>query len=149
MGDPPPTATSAILETASSVAAAGGDALRVAATAAAEADAAASAAASATASAAAARSSVVGLGCTLVKVWAGRQASARMAVTSAMTGPSASAASVTTTTWSAPVARTMPGSFSIAPTPKCASGFGVITKGSIVIVDRYLFLNGATVSYSG
>ena len=37
-------------------------------------------------------------------------------------------ASVTTTTWSAPMPRTISGSFPTAPTPKCAAGFGSITN---------------------
>ena len=106
-------------------------AVTAAASAAAEADAVASAAAWATASAPAAMSSVVGLGCTPEKTRAGRPASASTAMTVAITGVAASAASVTTTTWTAPVARTTPGSCSIAPTPKCAAGFGAMVNPSI------------------
>ena len=106
-------------------------AVTAAASAAADADAAASAADSATASAPAARSSVVGLGCTPENRRAGRPASASTAMTVAITGVAASAASVTTTTWPAPVARTTPGSCSMAPTPKCAAGFGAMINPSI------------------
>ena len=51
--------------------------------------------------------------------------------TVAITGVEARPASVTTTTWSAPVARTNVGSWAIAPAPKCAAGFDAITNASI------------------
>ena len=100
-------------------------------TAAADADAVASAVTWATASAPAARSSVVGFGCTPANSRAGMPASASTAWTVAITGVAARAASVTTTTWSAPVARTISGSWPTAPMPTCAAGFGAMVKPSM------------------
>jgi hypothetical protein len=103
----------------------------VAATTAASATAAALAAAPAVTAAPATTSSVVGLGWTPENICTGRPAAASTAVTCAITGVAASTASVTMTTCSAPVARTTPGSFSTAPTPKCATGFGAMTNPSM------------------
>ncbi len=151
IGAPPPTATSAIRaaragltgaeetevamgKPAPAWAASGAEALSMAVTAAAEAeadaDAAALAADSATAPAPAAMSSVLGTGCTPENRRAGRQASASTARTVAITGVAAVAASVTTTTWSAPAARTSAGSWATAPIPKCAAGFAAIINPS-------------------
>src|SRR5262249_56515341 len=62
---------------------------------------------------------------------AGMPAPASTAWTVAITGVERRAASVTTTTWSARVARTNAGSWAIAAAPKWAAGFDAITNASI------------------